>query len=271
MFADIDTKNTNTSTFQKISFLDLQAGQHTIRLLENKSTKIYTHFLAGRTTVACLGEACPICANNKRLLVENPDNFRDIKGWSPRTERFYVNVLDKTSVKTCPSCQKEIKMFNGQFPPTCACGAFIHTVAEHPSNKVKVWNFGNTVGDQLNAFAKSILDANKEPVPLTNYDLNLIVTGAGKEKKTNLIPMVHLNEKVEVPADAFYDLSKAVIHLEAEELLQLQRGVSLKDIFTARKATKVEEKVESVSSDEKKLSEMTQAEILAKVSQLFNK
>lgn len=261
-FADIETKE--KKTFQKVTFLDLPPGQHIIRILEENATKVHTHFI-NRSTVLCLEDDCPICQSNKKIFIENPDNFREVKGYSPKSKRYFVNVLDRTPVKVCPKCQTENKKgVNGIFPPSCsACGTYLNEAEIKPSNKVKLYSFGVGVAEQINAFQQAILDASGEPCPLTSYDIVLIVDGTGKEKKTNLVAQAQRNDPVEVPADAFFDAKNATITLKAEEMLQLQRGVSLKDIFASRKADKADTLTEQVTKE-------TAQDIQEQIEKLFN-
>ena len=219
---------------KKTQFLPLTGGNYTIRILDTEALCLYTHYI-NKATVECLGEGCPICSNNQRLILENPKDFRDVPGYSPRTRRYLVNVLDKTPVKKCPKCGID----NYDLTPagtTCVgCSELLVSVLPAVSNTVKILAKGVQVFDQLNSIDLSILNAQGEPVGLTNYDLVLRVTGSGNKRIVTPIPMSGSNEPVD-PTLEKYELAKITIKLTPEEMLDLQRGVSLRDLFAARKA-----------------------------------
>lgn len=260
-FADVEIRDGSKQTFQKIMFLDLPQGQSLIRILDADATKFHTHFI-NKSTIKCLGDNCPVCLNNKRLIVEHPEDFRNIKGYYPYSQRFFVNVLDLTPVKVCTSCGKENKKTGGQFSPTCTCGAFIVNVKETVSNKVKLWGFGARVAARLNEYEKGTLDADGNPIPLNTFDFMLMVTGQGTQKDVMPVPMLQSNKQYDVPEDALFDTSKAVISLEHDEIIQFMKGISLKDIFAARKGAKAE-------VEEKALTDEIRAKVADRISQIM--
>lgn len=264
-FADTQ-KNKSESTFKKFNYFSFEPGRYTIRVLDNSAQKFLTHWI-NKSTVACLEDECPICKNNKKLIAENPNNFRNVKGWNPSRKVFFINVLDKTHVKVCPNCQAENYKVNNVFPVKCSsCDSIIMKVAEIPSNKVKVFSRGVNVFEQFNMAEESVLDSESNPIPIQSYDFTVVITGTGKEKNVMLMPVPTSNEPVEVPTEALFDLSKAVITLTAEEMLELQRGVSMKDIFAARKVTEaVEEEIA-----EQQISDEALEEIKKRVSSVLD-
>lgn len=272
MFIEFGTKDEEVkkynNKFKKINFLFVAEGQPAVvRMLQRGSYKVYTHYING-ATVACLGEDCPICANNKRLIVENPEDFRNSSGWSSASKKYFTNVLDRTMVKVCPNpeCQAENRKVNNKWMPTCyACDGFITEVKETPSNKVKVFSYGSYVKDDLDALA--VHPVTGDPVDLLAFDLALVASGLKKEKRIKAQALKDQNDKVEVPEDALYELESAVIHLDANELLQLHRGVSLKDIFNARKAGKETDLKEN--AELKSISEDTKTELQRKIAEMF--
>lgn len=258
-FADVESKK-QADTFKKVAYFDTPSGQHTFRILEPDALRVETHYV-NKILVACLGEECPICATNKKILVEHPEDFRTIKGWSPRSKRYFVNVYDKTNVKICPNCGTEHKK-NPVYPTACkSCNTSLVQVVESPSNKVKLFGFGVTVAEQLNTYETTIFDTDGSPLPLTTFDIMLVATGEGKEKKTTLVPLVANKAPISVEPDQLFDRSNGVVTLTVEELDQLQRGVQLKDIYVARSANKQDAEVKALSSDvessiKKKISDM---------------
>jgi hypothetical protein len=220
------------SEYRKTLFVDMNSTS-TVRILTDGYLTIQTHFI-NRATVQCLGENCPICASNKMLQVQYPDTFRDEPKYAPRRTVNLVNVLDKTPVMICPKCGAEIRT-QTPGPRTCVCGEIV-TSAPVPSNKVKVLSRGVTLFDQLDAINNAILDTKGERIGLTGYDLTFVVSGTGKNK--TITPIAGSNtEKPVVNDKDLFDLEAVTIKLSATELVDLQRGVSLKDIFSARRAS----------------------------------
>lgn len=243
--------------FKKTPFVDLNSTS-VVRILTNGYVSVQTHFI-NRATVKCLGEGCPVCANNKMLIMQFPDSFRDEAKYSPRRTVNLVNVIDKTLVKLC-ECGIENKVTPGV--STCQCGKIL-TGNAAPSNKVKVLSRGSTLFDDFDNINNAILDATGEPVGLTNYDLTLVVSGVGKAKK--ITPIAGQISEAPVVNDAdLTDLDRVTIELTATELVDLQRGVSLKDIFAARRAS---EKSASIKDDF--ISKDTMDDIDNEVAKLF--
>lgn len=261
-FANTDTR-TESTTIKKTEFLKLAQGQTLIRILEEESAKFYIHYVKG-ISIECLGEdECPVCLNNRKIYIENPEGFRDIPGYYPKVQRFAVNVLDRTVVKICPECETENKKFGGNFPQFCECGTMLTNVKEAPVNKVRLLAKGVTVFEQFNAFESSVLDETETPLPITSYDIILSVSGTGKSTKTSAIPMVQRRDEISVPKEELFDSSRAVVKLSASEILDLQKGVSLKDIFTVRRG------VAQTSVDETK-KEVLAKEVSDEVQSLFS-
>ena len=259
-FANVETKKfTPNSDFKRTEFMQLGAGGHKIRILQEKALDVYTHYL-NKSTVLCLGDECPICANNKKLIMNFPDTFRDQGGYNRATRRYFVNVLDKTPAKTCVACKKEYKNLSSV---ACVCGEVLPDA--QPLNRVKVLAKGISLFEQLDAIDKSILDDKGEKVGLTQYDINLVVSGSGRDVSYTPIP----DTRSIGPASGYeekdlFDLDRASIKLTPEEMLDLQRGVTLKDIFAARKAKEVEFEVGEQVSDE------TVKDVNDRVANLFN-
>jgi hypothetical protein len=261
-FASIKKFNSE-QTFKKTEFIDLPAGQSVIRVIDESAVDFFTHYVKN-ITVKCLGANCPICKNNQKIYVENPKNYRNIPGYNSKSQRFYVNVLDKTLVKICPNCGAETKAINNMFPNGCsACNTMIVSVQPHPLNKVKVFSKGVQVFEQLEAYSTSILDESGEPLGLTNFDITIMVTKQGKQTTTIAIPQPQAREPLQYNKEDLFDLSKAIIELTESELLDLQRGVQLRDIFLTRNA---EKKSDVVLNDN--IQEL-ESDIQANINELF--
>jgi hypothetical protein len=213
-----------------------------IRIL-SEPVVFFTHFI-NNATVKCLEDDCPICQVNRQMIQEHPEDYKKYTGFNPWRKMYFVNILDRTVVKTCEKCGYENKSINGQFMPTCVkCQTFITNTKEESSNKVKIWGFGTEIKDQLVVFDTTILDSKKNPLGLKNFDIQLFVNKTGErkqDKKVIPLPMVANNDVVEVDKESLFDLTRAVITLTISELQSLQKGISIRDIFTARNAVSAE-------------------------------
>lgn len=259
-FADIrpTTDSNFKSDIRRTEFMQLQTGANIIRILEPTARKFKTHYL-NKATVVCLEDDCPICANNKKLIMQFPDTFRDQHSYNRASERFYVNVFDKTPAKVCTACGKEYKKLDAI---VCSCGQQLPTEVK-PLNKVKVLAKGPMLFGHLETINNSILDQSGNQVGINNYDVTVIVSGAGRDVNYTPIPNQNANAPVELGEQELFDLDKAVIVLTAEELLDLQRGITLKDIFAARRSKEEQTTVAPQVSDE------VVAEVNSEIAKLF--
>lgn len=220
------------TSFQKVVYMPAEPGQYTIRILQPSAKKLHIHWIGG--SIECLGEDCPQCAQNKALILEAGDfkTATKMSGFSSRQERGAVNVLDRTLVKVCPGCQTEVHTVNGIYPNVCkACGQLLTNVVPTPSNKVKVLAKSASLFAQLSDLNKTVLDAEGNPRGITNFDITLHIVG-----NTTVAVPTQTVDPVVVPDEYLFDLDNTTIKLSSEEMSQRMRGVSIKDIFAARKA-----------------------------------
>jgi hypothetical protein len=262
-FADIRQRQ-YSGDFKKVEFIKLSPGMNQIRILDSDAYSVDVHYVGG-INVQCLGEDRPVCKNNKKIIFENPKEFRNIKGYAPRRQLFIVNVLDRSMVKICPneSCKEEVKAVNGMYPTQCPkCSALLHAVQPHKLDKVKILAKGVELFSSLNAFEVAINDVEGNPIGLTNFDIMLAVSGNKKESPTP-IPNTSANDVIEIPAEQLFDREKVVLKFSPAEIADLQRGISLRDIFAARKAEK--EADETVND----LRAETTADIQQQISNIF--
>ena len=271
LFDYLGERQTTTTKFERTNFLHFDLGQHLVRILGIPKMHYVNYVPSAKpVTVKCLEDDCPFCKINKNLILEYPKDFKNQKGWNPRQERHYLNVLDRTPVKVCPQCGVENKKtVGGSFSPACReCSTIISAVETTLSNKVKVANINYTNAGQLKEYEKTTLDSDGNLIGLHNFDIMFLVTKPGEKKNIVPIPVPQSNDKIEVPEESLYDLDKVIIELSAEEMLELQRGISLKDIFSARRepveltsdaedTQELEEVVEQKVKDiEKRISEI---------------
>lgn len=228
-------RNKKSSDFKKVEFIDLSVGQHTIRFLDDSNTAldVDTHFING-ATVLCLGDDCPACKVNRELYLKEGKDAKNNPAYHTRRQVFYWNVFDKTPVKVCQKCGHENKKVGNNWIPTCQkCGEVL-TVKDQPLNKIKVLNKGVQFADLLNGYEVSILDTEMNPLDTKSYDYMIMVDST---KKATPAPMPHLNQPLVLTEEQVkYDLPNVPMKVSADEMRSLLRGVSLRDIFNARKA-----------------------------------
>jgi hypothetical protein len=245
------------SNFKRTEFMQVGQGAHTIRILQPQVKTLPTHYFEhSKASVLCLEDECPICANNKKLYMQFGKEANKQPGYNRTNWRFFVNVLDKTPARVCSKCGKEYKDTRNTI---CTCGEVLGEVKN--LNKVKVLSKGLMLRDDLGSVNDAIKDNGGNPIGLVNYDITLMVSGAGRDTKITPVPRTDLNEPVPEGLELF-DLEKAVITLDANEMLDLFNGHSLKDIFAARK--KEEISVESAVDQE------TIDKVNSAVEKLFN-
>jgi hypothetical protein len=244
-FAKITERKPYDSQFKKTEFIDLPAGNHSIRILDTGAHSIFNHYVRN-AYIECLGEDCPVCKSNKQIILSNPKDFKQVPGYSSRTERFLTNVLDRTPAKLCPTCGKYTKKAGQAYPVTCVCGAVLTGVAEAPINKVRVLAKGKDLFSQFNVLEETVLDANTEPIGINNFDITLVVSGVGRDTKIIAVPMTSSNDVVEVPEDDKFDVKNVSLKLTEEEIASLLNGVAVRDILLGRSANvSAEEDIET--------------------------
>jgi hypothetical protein len=224
------------SKFRKTEFIQLGQGEHTIRILDPMETKNYSHYV-GWSWLKCIGDECPICENNKKIMYEHPEDFRDVSGWLPRRDRYFINVLDKTPSKVCTKCATETKDIR---TANCsACGTPLPDAA--PLNKVKVLSRGKTLFEDLKVMSRSIRNEQDERIDIRSYDFRLVVRGAGRDTTITVIPLwvPGKENNPSVAPEELFDLEKATVELSRDEMIDVAYNkTSLKDIFTLRRAKK---------------------------------
>lgn len=199
--------------FRKTQYLMLKPGKYTIRILDEVETKVYGHWFMGRGWLECLGDECPVCQNNKKILFEHPEDYRDVDGWNPRRARFFLNVFDKAD------------------------------------NTVKVLGSGPQLIEDLKVMSQSVRTEQDERVDHRMYDWELTVRGEGRDKEvTPAYRYFGKETKIDYNPEDKFDLSNCMIKVSAEEMLDVFNGASLKDVFAMRKAKK-QSQADAVISD----------------------
>jgi hypothetical protein len=254
LFADIPVYDESRGDFKKTQFLKIIPGYPVrIRILDKGAYRVSKHYLPKqKISIVCLEDACPICANNRKLALQHKDmNYRDIPGIINKQNRFLVNVLNRTKVKTTPTEKVVYAGSDGKFPNQHPeTGEDLTQIKATSQNTIEVLERGSTLFSQLNGIYDTVRTEEGERIGLTNFDIVLVATGKGREMKINAVAQPQLNDKVEILDTDLYDLTKVPMKLSEEELTQVLSGVSLQDIFSARKATPKEEtELESIAED----------------------
>jgi DNA-directed RNA polymerase subunit RPC12/RpoP len=254
-------KSANGGNFKKTEYLKLTPGTHTIRIIEDAGRKYYQHWMG--SGVECLGEDCPQCKLNRQIMDDIGGNYetaykeaKKVEGFSPRQPRGAVNVLDRTPVKICANCGHENRPVSNVFPAACSeCGQAILDIKPRVTNKIKVFSRAATVFEQIDDLDKSVLDEEKEPIGVRNFDITLHVVG----NQTVPVPSDNYDE-VEFDEDDLFDLDRVALKLSAEEMEKKMKGASFSEIFKARSNAKEAETESVVQPSEEQVTEI-QSEI----------
>jgi len=263
-FANIPERQEFESKYQKPTWIRLDAGQYVVRILDDAPVESYKHWVRG-VSLVCIGEGCPVCENNAQIREEYPDDFKDVRGYSPRSLRYAVNVLDKTPVKVCPQCKSENpRDVTGQFPPVCLnCHAVLpEDLVPTTVDQVKILDRGVQLFEQFNTVEATINDPLTSPLftgaegekkhyDLKDIDIALIVKGQGNSK--TVVPVAIYKGLDPVPEGLEkFDLEKAKLVLDRDEMVNVMSGVRLRDVLIARSS----KKEEAVDNSESLLSEV---------------
>lgn len=239
-FADIPERDDNgeDSGFRQVYFTKIIPGVTTrLRILDRKAHHVVKHWIPNqRISVLCLGDDCPICQNNDRLIRENPDTSPyDIDGFISRQNRYMTNVYNRTLVKKTEDGEI-VYPRDGNFPTNAPeSGVLITDIEPAPLNRVEVLERGPELFKQFNNISNAISDEAGNPIGIWNYDIVISASGRGLNMVTNVIPYQNHNEDLEIPEEQLYNLEDVPLVLEPEEIERVLRGVSLRDIFSARR------------------------------------
>jgi hypothetical protein len=225
-----------SSKFRKTEFLKLEDEQ-IIRIIEGQETKHYIHYV-NFSYLKCLGAECPICQNDKKILYEHPEDYREVRGWNPRRDRYYINVLDRTPMKVCPECGTE----NPAKASLCSKDSAVLGEAQ-PLNKVKVLNGSSRLIEDLKVMARGVKDENEEKVDIRAYDWVFNTRGKLRDKVTLVRPNYFPSKAglLEIDPATLFDTQSVVITLTPDEMLAVFNGTSVKDIFVARRSKTMHE------------------------------
>lgn len=211
-------------------------------------------------SIVCPGiSICPICAKNALL------NDRKHEEYIAPQKRIVIQVLDLTPTKVCPVCESE------SYTPKCySCGYDLEEVEATPCNKVKLFERGTTLFQQLALLEESVempynpsdavfaednqnqyIDSKPGDMVCAGITRFPITISSKIDAKGGLInscipgPVNTLNWRDY--EDQFVDMSTAYFTLTPVEVSELVAGGSLSVIFKARNSA--ERDLESASGD----------------------
>ena len=258
---NVEIKDYSKKEFVKPKYFVWSPGKQIIRILDIDLIPVSCYWFGAN--IRAIGWDDPQSQQNKRIKLENPDNYRNVRGYKSPSDRYFVNVLDRTPVKMCPNCEMEVKAVNGTFPAICPhCNeGIVSKITAKPLNKVRVLQTGKTLVDQFKTIDAKILKEDGTRVGAENFDIILHVVGTGNQR-VSVAEETENFEELEVPPEDLYDTSKMAILVSEAELEQLMRGVSLRDLFAARRGSETVEKP-------LKESNINAEEIQKKVDELF--
>jgi len=253
LFADIPVYDDTKREFKPTKFLKIIPGYPVrIRILSESAYRVSKHYLPKqRVSLVCLEDECPICENNKILANANPDTpYNEVSGIIGRQNRYLVNVLNRTKVKISATGKVVYAGSDGKFPVQHPeSGEDLSTIKSTALNTVEVLERGSTLFGQLNGIHDTIRNEEGERIGLTNYDIILTATGKGRQMTVSAVAQPQLNDVVEVKEEEIYNLEKVPMKMSAGEIVKLLNGISLQDIFEARKVSKDTKELEIVASD----------------------
>ncbi len=228
-------------------FVKIVAGVPTIlQVIDTDAVAKWQHWLTDsqnkNVSVRCLGKGtCPVCNKNALLGQNAYKNPAYIK----IQRRFMVNVVNLTPVKRGSDGEPYLPMRDKTgklvYPDHDAKGNSLLEVEAKPMNEVQILERGPELFAQLEALNTTVRDPsdpfNGPVLGLTNYAIQVMATGEGREMKLNVTPMLGSPFKIDPKdyEDKKIDLN-AGFSFTVEEIQSILDGVAVSDIVAARVA-----------------------------------
>jgi len=223
-------------------FVKITSDHQTIvRVIDTKPEVHWSHFVpkghhafpnanAGKgMSFMCPGwDDCPICAWNREQKKVDPKTKDTLNA----RKLYTFNVIDRTPVVLCPSCEAEHYESSGSFPSECECGASLTEVEAGPRNKIQIMQKGKRIVDQFKSFEEE-----SELGDLKDYDIKLDTRGKGSDSMTTCVP----KQKTEIDmvgvfgdewVDKLYDIKQVTSSLSGEFVARILKG---EDYYTVLK------------------------------------
>ncbi len=252
----------NNASFKRYKYFNWTPGDHTIHLLDFDLKPVVAYWLGGGY-VRSTNPDNPQEILNKKIRLENPQNFRNIRGYRPAQRRYIFRVYDKTVAKICPECGLDTKVEIGQtYPSVCSfCKkGDLTRVSAAPINDVRIVNCTVALVEQLILVDKTTLDENGNQVGIENLDLQLFIVGRGTNRQTVVKPGNICPIPISFDLEPL-NVDNSIFLVSDSEMNDLIRGISLRDILLARSSKgAIEEITESLNTEEdvvkKKIDEL---------------
>lgn len=237
-----DSNKRNTRARYGSDFVKVSSDHQTvIRILDSVPGVNWSHFVPkghhafpnannGKgMSFMCPGwDECPICIWNRKQKKADPKTKDTLNA----RKLYTFNVLDRTPVMTCPSCEAEHYEASGAFPGECECGASLSEVESGPRNKIQIMQKGMRIVEQFKSFEEE-----EELGDLREYDVKLDTRGKGSESMTTCVPKQKTSiDFAEVLGDDWkdklYDIEQITSSLPTEAIDRILKG---EDYYTVLK------------------------------------
>lgn len=202
-----------------------------IRILDSVPVISWSHFVpkkhaafpnanAGKgMSFMCPGrDTCPICDWTKKQAAEGSKNLLNAR------KVYTFNVLDRTPVASCPSCNVDHYEKNKSgFPEECNdCGASLADIEAGPRNKIQIFQKGIRVAEQFISFEEEFGNVN-------SYDIKLDTRGSGDTTSTICVPKppteLNLEEILgENWKDSLYNIKDIIKPMDSEKIKRILEG-----------------------------------------------
>jgi hypothetical protein len=210
-----------------------------LRILDNHARSVWKHWIGeangGRGMMAnCPNTAtnriCPVCKQLDALSNDDP-----VKAQRKAKRRFIVNVLDRTPVTVCNSCNNVV---SGKVCPDCKADLKKNEFV--PLNKVKILEGGTQL---FNNTLNTVEKINQEDfgLDITGYDINFTATGKLRDRKIAALPQPPSEISEEDLTDPetgepqkVYDLDLLCEPTPVEEIEAMLRGATMDELNAIR-------------------------------------
>lgn len=252
-FFDVPKGNAEKRTVKDYITLDYDIPIKVQFLLKSgeRAKETYTHWLNNgqkKLPVRCLGYGCPVCSRNQSI-----DNDKDNPLFVQRDRSYVANVVDLTPAKICPKCS----FVNDKTSMKCGgedCGEKLVDVEPSPLKANRYLEISFTLNERIKEYLEVALenmgvnlkegeDANE---PMSKIVVNIKKYKAGKKTDYMVNPIINSSDAVDPNEymEKRYDLDKVGIHVDANEMITLMNGGSIKEVMEARKANTESKKSE---------------------------
>lgn len=242
-FAESPTKSySDTRKRTSNAYVKFSADQKVVlRVLNPQAKLVWKHWIpeanggkgmmANCPNITAQTRVCPICAEVFAL----PKDSEERRSRSAK-KRWIVNVLDRTPYTVCGSCNETV---SGK---KCTnCGADLKKNDFTPLNKVKLLEGGPQLFEQgLSAIAK-LQEDDYDGADITEYDINFITQGTGRDRKINPSPTppLALQESALLDPESgekqeLFDLDLLAEPTSIEEIELMLQGATMEQLNAVR-------------------------------------